>query len=377
MPDCYFVFFAILAIYFFINGYHKNNRILFLLSGLSFGLSFLFKLIAIFPFVICLISLFYITLSNARLRQNLFIWNGSIGFGFLLVTGVVSFIFYSISPDLFQQTIGHHLNLGKHLSAIEIIKKNLYFLHSYLKCYLFLLIPAILGILRCLAKKDDNLRLIFVFLVLSIFLFIGMSRELYFRHLMYAVFSFVILGSAVFVYLFQQRKRIFQLTAIFLLSMLCYKCVEMDLSVLFKRDNSTGALVNYIKNKTQENDYILSDYAGLNFYSQRYGPPIAARLCGTSVKSGQIKASDLIKELNEYGVRLILLHMEGTVNFPMECSIRNQLAFGPHHLINLRDYGKFIDYVTKNYTYIKDFDREGQIFKIFIKTPANNYNVFH
>ncbi|MBL7196767.1 MAG: glycosyltransferase family 39 protein [Candidatus Omnitrophica bacterium] len=370
MPDCYFLLFTIVTLYLFMKGYDKNNKIFFLLSGFMLGLSFLFKLIAVVPFIGYLIFFFYIAITNKRKFTDALSYCLIMGFGFLSITSIISIIFYFLSPDLFQQTIGHHLNLGRDLPLLSVFKKNLNFFCQYFKYYLLLVAPAALVAIRNLVKKEDK-RQIFSFLLLTILLFLGIRRELYFRHLMYLLPIFVILSSSFFAYLFNHRNHFLKLTSIILVSVFCYKCINTALFILSKKDKDTKILVNYIKSQTQRENYVLADYAGLNFYSQRDGPPIIGNLCGTATKSGQIKAKDLIEEIKKYNVRLILIHTKGEGNFFRGRPDKNRLSFGPHHFANLSDYKKFIAYVKENYSYKRIFNREGQLLEIFARNQIN------
>jgi hypothetical protein len=132
------------------------------------------------------------------------------------------------------------------------------------------------------------------------------------------------------------------------------------------KEDGTNALVSYIKENTDKDDYVMCDYAELNFYAKRKTTPKVAGMSKAAVDCGGINSDRLINELNSFPVKLVLLHLEGGI--PAELSPFFELAYGPHHfdsLIHSKTGAKFMNYIQANYNFVKTFNRSGQIFNVY------------
>jgi hypothetical protein len=120
---------------------------------------------------------------------------------------------------------------------------------------------------------------------------------------------------------------------------------------LSRYDKGTRNLINYIDEHSNPEDYIFSDYAGINFYSQRACPPRLVDVSEAMTKSGQMLSEDIKEECEKYNVKIILI----------------DIGDSAHHLKNLKDYSKFKNYLQERFIFHGIIKREFQIFETYIR----------
>jgi hypothetical protein len=366
-PEAYMLLFATMGAYTFVLSYRRNQRWGILLSGALFGLATLCKLFGAFPFAGCVLFLLYHALrSRAELRRTV----GDalrLMASFAAVSGAVFIGFYLLSPNLFVAVLGHHLMQGREVSHLQVFLKGLKFYWDYFRhnpLFLLLTIPAIAKGLKAKAE----LRTFFMWQIPTVAAFLFLSRDIEDRHLVYLVPTFSILSASFLESLFdlkptsitsllclsvQRQGSLGGLAkfalGLFLAGIALWPFWRKDLQTAGWEEHDTWILARYIQDHTQVDDYVLSDYPGLNFYAQRRNTYLGAGLSGGATQSGQIKGQDLIKEIEDKNVKMVLINTTG----------------GAHHLIQLLDYGNFRQYVQSHFYLIQEFPLSYQIIEIY------------
>lgn len=192
------------------------------------------------------------------------------------------------------------------------------------------------------------------FLILPFFFLAFTPTDFFIRYLIFTLIPFTILfGKSLEI--IKQNKKIFyfSIPVIFILLILC-TASTFNFKKISRYDEGTRNLVNYINEHSNPEDYIFSDYAGINYYSQRPCPPRLVDVSEAMTKSGQITSKDIEKECEKYNVKIILV----------------DIGSSAHHLKNLIDYSKFKDYLKKKYIFRGTIKREFQVFEIYIRNDG-------
>jgi hypothetical protein len=366
-PEAYMLLFATIGMYTFVLSYRRNQRWGILLSGALFGLATLCKLFGAMYLAGCMLFLLYDALrSRAKLRRTVGDALRLIA-SFAAVSGVVFIGFYLLSPNLFVAVLGHHLMQGRELNRLQVFLKGLRFYWGYFRrnpLFLLLTIPAIAKGLKAKAE----LRTFFTWLIPTAAAFLFLSRDLEERHLVYLVPTLSVLSASFLEPLFnlkpisvtsllslgvQPKGSLGGLAklalGLLLAGIALWPSWRNDLQVASWEEHDTWILARYVQDHTQVDDYVLSDYPGLNFYAQRRTTYLGAGLSGGATKSGQIKGQDLIGEIEDKNVKMVLINITG----------------GAHHLIQLLDYDDFRHYVQSHFYLVQEFQWNYQVMEIY------------
>jgi hypothetical protein len=258
---------------------------------------------------------------------------------YFIIVGAVFGYFLLFVPNFYLAAFGHHLMQGRELSRIQILIKGLRFFWRYFQKY----IPFLLFSSLALTERK-RWPLAWQVPTASVFLFL--SRELYPRHLMYLVPTLCLFFA---LSLERLWRRSFFAISIVAISLIPWGL--MDITVARLSERGTERLVEYIRGATDDEDYILADYSGINFYSRRRTTYSGAALSHGAASSGQITGRKLIKEIEEKKVKMILI---------------DNSFFSFHHLDKLRDYPLFRDYVQANFQFVGEVERATQKFEVYV-----------
>ena len=364
-PEAYMLLFATTGMYIFVLSRRRDQGRGILLSGTLFGLATLCKLFGVLPFAGCLLFLLYEALRSKRRRAiSDALWLIA---AFAAATGAVFIGFYLLSPNLFTEVLGHHLIQGEELNRLQVFLKGLSFCWAYFRSaplFLLLTIPALAKGL----KAQAGLRAFFTWQIPTAAAFLFLSRDLQDRHLVYLVPTLSILVASFLEPLFNlkpisiaslldlgvQRKGSLGGLAklafgLLLAGIALWPFWRKDLQVASWEEDDTWRLARYIQDHTQVDDYVLSDYPGLNFHARRRNTYLGAGLSGGATESGQIKGQDLIGEIEDKDVKMVLINTTG----------------GAHQLIQLLDYDDFRRYVQSHFYLVQEFQRSYQIIEIY------------
>ncbi len=384
-PDAYAVFFSTLGLFLFIKAWQDNRKLFFAYSGISYAVSLGYKLPTTIGITAILIFIFYQAVAEKRPR---IISQALIPFisGFLMVIIVLLILFNKTSPLLLTCIVKHQLSqpllLPSNLIATMInnIKEFLmigprqYGLRDGHPWLIIFSLP--LAIRYLFVSKE--IKKIFTFYIFSVCLILLTPYDnQILRYLLYIVPVVVLLFVSSFFSLFRRKRNVLtKVCGVLILMFILIKVIIPGLrkdSVLFSaEENGTSLLANYIRKNTQEADYVMVDYGDILFHVRRKTTPLMAGMSASAVVNGVITSDRLIKELEDYQVKMVFIHREGGI--PKDLSFFFGTPYEPHHfstLINSKDGPKFMDYLWRNYLLAGTFNRTGQIFDIYYKKQAS------
>jgi hypothetical protein len=126
--------------------------------------------------------------------------------------------------------------------------------------------------------------------------------------------------------------------------------VETILPATIRQESNILTLVDYIVEHTREDDYVLAEYAGLNFFAQRrsiyYGPYIS----WGAASSGVLTSDQLIGEIEAKQVQMILFHAGDSL----------------FQLNAMPDFDTFRAYVREHYDYMGTFEWGDRTFELYL-----------
>ena len=260
------------------------------------------------------------------------------GIPYALLGGLTAGLFLILAPNFLSAVVGHHLRQGSQLTAWQVTLKALKLFWDYSRAQPILMALAVLGALRSF-RGSHPLASIFVWQVPTALGFLLLSRDLQGRHLVYLVPSLAVLVAIGLEGLWGSKRPDWRGLAwrstlvVLLLGAALYPSWRENRRVASQWERDTQRLASYIQAHTAPDDYVLSDYPGLNFFARRRTTPLAAGISRGAAKSGQIMGRDLIGEIEAYGVQMVMLNV----------------AQGAHQLVNLRDYGALKQYVQTHF----------------------------
>jgi len=346
--EAYMLLYSMAGMYLFVcfyracpeQGRREGRRPGLAASGLLFALATLARLFGFLPMAGCIFFMIYDAVRGKEVKQVVRKAAWLLG-PYIVVTGAGFALFYYLTPNFFTAILGHHLKQGSELSRLQVFFKGLGLYWSYLRGHPLFLLLTIPALVRSL-KTGDRLQALFACQIPTAAAFLILSRELGERHLVHLVPSLSALFAASLVHLpssgwlqkiypFGRRAR---LIIIFLLIALAlWPSWQMNRLVASWREDDTHVLAEYIQAHTEEDDYVLSDYPGLNFYAKSKNTPSGAGLSRGAALGGQILGRELIREIEEKQVRMVLVN----------------IAQGAHQMAYLHDYDEFHRYVQKHF----------------------------
>jgi hypothetical protein len=377
--DAYMVFFATLALFLFLKGWQEKKSYFFLYAGICYAIAFHYKAIAMVAVAAVTAFLIYQTIVN----KSCFIRNVLIFFaaGFFLPV-ICSFLIITVLMPAFLTSFIGSILIQTGIKSMCLTDKIIGNLKEilmlgpagcYSLCHLWLLWFALLVSSKYLREPGEAKRFFAFYLFGFFWVLFNPTIENTPRFLLY-LFPIVVLVFADFI-LNIGKGNSGNLSRILISCILVFFLARVFIpglisSIWFSqlKENDTLALAKYISENTKAADYVLTDYGEINFYARRKTIPIAAAFSLGAIKQGFITVDKLIKEIDAYPVRLIAIHERGGAVVWQRDVFANRLL--PHHfraLINSPDGFKFKDYLKEHYLAVSSFDRQGQIFCIYLK----------
>ena len=342
-PEAYMLFWDALGLYLFVRFYGAGSedfsryRWGLVASGVAFALATLSNLFGLLPLLGC-----FLFLASQAWRERT--WHREVrsalwmGVPCALLGGLTVGFFLLLTPDFLRDVLGHHLRQGRQLTPWQVALKGLKLYWDYFRAQPILILLAVIGAMRSLRSRY-HLASIFVWQLPTALAFLVISRELQARHLVYLVPSLAALTAIGLDSLWGSRRLGWGALAwrggliALLLGAALYPSWRDNRRVAAQWERDTQRLAAYIQAHTGPDDYVLSDYPGLNFFARRKTTPLAAGISRGAAKSGQIMGHDLIGEIEAYNVQMVILNV----------------AQGAHQLVNLRDYPAFKQYVQTHF----------------------------
>jgi len=315
-------------------------------SGVFFAISTLARLFGFLPMAGCIFFMIYDSFGYAQDRAirgkevKQAVRRAAWVLGpYIAVAGTGFALFYYLTPNFFATILGHHLRQGSELGSLQVFLKGLRLYWAYLQGHPLLLLLTIPALVRSL-RAEDRLQALFAYQIPTAAAFLILSRELAGRHLVYLVPSLSALFAASLASSLSSGRlqktlgKRAGLIIVFLLTALAlWPSWQRNRLVASWRENDTQAIAAYVQGHTQEDDYVLSDYPGLNFYARRKNTPLGAGLSRGAVLGGQVLGKDLIQDIEEKQVKMVLVN----------------IAQGAHQLANLHDYDDFHRYIQDHF----------------------------
>lgn len=329
-------------------------------AGVSFGIAVLMKLFGIFP-VIGLACFFLYQFVKQRNKWQEHLLNGiAFAVPFLLVSGGLSLLLYSQLGFYYQEVFNQHLSLGQEKTFLDqIVITGSTYLSFIIVNMIFLFIPPLAFMNRRSGESTIHFpENVLLHTQLAVpFLFIFITRPIFPRY-------FIFLTPTLALMLALQLKGFFnkiraeQKSANTIIYGLIVVVVIFGSIATFpniyrrfvRQERDTVALANFIADRTEAHDVVVSDYASLNFHAKRPSIYEASIIAGGRIGGGIVTGELLIEQMEATQTKIVLVHVEGGT---------------PHQLIKLIDFDLFQSYLDDNFDLITVFDRAQQQIEVY------------
>lgn len=337
---------SVLGLFLFVRGYHRRELPAFVFSGLTLAVATLTTILSGLVVLGCFLSLVSKSLHGQRreaLRWMLaFLLPYSLLFG-----GVAAALLYRV-PNFYQNVIGYNLQNGNQLSGFQQFVHWLAFCLSYFTLFVPLFLFALPSI-KCGLRKLTGLSPL-AWQIPTVLAFLVLSRALFPRLLVYLVPSLLILFVASLEPL-RSSKRFSYLYLIAIVALLLPWLMQ-DTQVLNARESDTEEVARYIQCHTAPNTHVLSDYATLNFYARRPSTYLASELSQVLAESGVVTSEYLIEEIRAFDVKMVIIDVSPRT---------------AHHMVSLRNYQDFHNYIQAHFMLLKVMPRGEQELEIWMR----------
>ena len=343
----------------------QENRRWWLLSGACYGVSILWKLFGIFPVVgLALFFIYKIWLIRKKNGKTIKIIVDGLYFAipFLTVSIVSSLILYNQMGFYYGEAFQNHLQSGAGVSYFELLSRP--FLFLLLLIVWFNPVYTFLVPLSILNRKMSNIRAypenqLLLFQVATPIIFFFITRPLhlrYFLHIFPALAILLALQIDLTLTFFRTSPKIQGIKRfapiVYVLGLIMLIMQPGFYLLLTRRENDTISLANLVASRTEAEDTILSDYAGINFLANRASIYEASIIAGAQIDAQVVTGELLIKRIEETDTQMVLLHVDGGVP-------------PPHQMVNLVDYVRFQNYLDERFVLSTVFNRAGQQIEVY------------
>ena len=348
LSEAYMLFFAVLGLYAFTVAGERGTGRWYALSGVAFALSTLSKLFGVLPLGGCLLFLGWELLTDTGHRRQ------SMNSGVILLgtwLGVMVLVWGGLSlavPDLFDALVGHHLRQGGQLTWLQVVDKGLALFADYLRHYPLFLLPALLAAVREVIRRGRGA--VLAWQVPTALAFLLLSRELGHRHLMILLPSLAVLLALTLQPWLSWRRKPLLAVALVWIGLMLGPWATADVEQVQQVDAWTGPIVDYIQSHTAEDDLLISDYPGLNFFAQRRGTYSCGEISHVTTTNGRITGAKLRQEIVTSRVKMVIVD-EGLVS--------------GHQLTYLPDYPTLRRYLRAYYQTLDVLPRAEQRLRIY------------
>lgn len=383
--DSHVVFFSTLGLFLFIKAWQCKNRPFFLYSGIFYAIALGYKFAALLGISALLLFMVYQAAIERKISLFLYLFIPFIS-GFLVTAGVILIITYNRAPSFLSCLIDYQIwepwssaahvltTLQNNIKDFLMINPRQYGLRN---THSWLIICSLPVVIRYLFIVKD-IKKIFAFYIFSIvfLLFYSYPGEIL-RYLLYLLPVTVLVFTNIIFYLLERNRpivvRIYGLVILaFVLAKIFIPGLIKDNIISNAKEDGTLTFAEYIKRHTTKDDYVVADYGDILFHARRKTTPLMAGMSKSAVDNEVITSDKLINELQDYRVKMILIHKEGGIAKDLGFYLGE--SFAPHHfstLINSKDGPKFMDYLQEHYRFIINYNRSGQIFAVYIRKQSD------
>ncbi|OQX83087.1 MAG: hypothetical protein B6D53_03160 [Candidatus Omnitrophica bacterium 4484_49] len=336
LPLFFWVFLALTSVYFVYKFLAREKKWTIFTAGVLLGMSAYIKLLAMAFFI----SIVLILSLKRKFKAIIYFLSG---FALTFIFPVI-YLFIKFYPQIWEMAFKFHFLQREHY--LFIILEDL-FRHNF---YLFILgLPFILGYRWSKNPLDDLL----FFLVMVLFMFPAISGKFIWFQYFYPlipIFSIICSRSISRINKFNLYSILICLFAI----LACGYYFRKDIRYFqrWKRyDIATINLVEFIKNHTTPEDYILCEYLYINILSGRENPPELADISHTRIISQRITPEYIIDVCEKYNVKVIIYRVR-SVPFRLDL-----IAIQP----------EFRNYLNKRFHLVGDWRRNYDVLRVFIR----------
>jgi hypothetical protein len=359
-PEAPMLFWGLVGLCLLVASYDGRRRLGLAAAGVALALATVSKLFGALMMVG--VGLFIVA-EGIRTRDWRDMLRTGLWVGLPYVATVALFVaaFSVVSRDFVAAVLGHHLQQGKGTPAPRVIGKALALYWEYVRSQPLLWALALVAALaswRGGPEHHGSERRVFLWQLLTLLAFLGMTRDLQARHCTYVVPSLAVCAAAGLGWLLAAARRLWPwgkgrwlvaLPGVALLVAMLAPQMGRNAWVRSWSENTTPEWTHYLQTLTAPGDTIISDYPGLNFFAQRPTTRLAAGISRGAAQSGQIRGVDLIAEIEESQARMVLLNV----------------AQGAHQFSELRDYAAFKAYVQQHYYLIERKQYDYRLMEVY------------
>jgi len=323
------------------------------LAGAAFAMATLCKMLGALPMVGCILF----GLSRAwRERGHRLQWatRGLIfTVPYILVIGMVTLIFWRLTPNFLLDVFGHHLRQGSGLGWFARAVSAIRFFRDCLTHY-YPLLPVVALTWIIIDRRNPSTSFL-AWQFVPLLVFFTVPRELHTRYIVYLLPTMALAFSQALITLWQRHRLHFRLLAVVMLVVTLGPALwENRRRALFPRQN-TIQVANYIQLHTGPDDWVLTDFPGLCFYARRHSTPLGAGVSAGAASTGQITGRLLMEEIDQYPVKLVVLDISKC------CS---------HHLIKMKDYDWFVAQIEDRFQWIHEMPWGRYLLTFYRRKPT-------
>jgi len=338
MPDVPMLFFGVAALYFALRAEEagrtaeRTRRDAFC-AGVTAGLSALAKVNGI---LVLAGYLAYLVFERSRGRQSgkeTVVKAGFAGAGFALSFGLPFVLLLVFVPGAYDALVGFHAAkeaVSGFTYASLVLRRLVQTIgnHNY-----GLAAGAIAALCLNRGWRSHRLKtLLWIFASATLALVFVPSR-FFLRYVVFAAAPAALLFGAGCEAL-AKRKALGRIV-LPILTVLVLLCLGPTLSPgkILARDEGTRAAVSFIRENTRPDDFVFGDDPFLNFLARRPCPPRLVDVSEAMITAGRITAAGIMEECEKLAVKLVFV----------------ETGASAHHLVKLKDYSGFRNYLLDRY----------------------------
>ncbi len=346
MPDVPMLFFGVASLYFALRGEEAAGTAEFrrraaLLVGLMAGLSTLAKINGILVFA-GYVS--YLVFEGIRKRKS---WNEAVvqaafaGAGVALSFGIPFGLLLIFVPGTYDAVFGFHAAkeaVAGFTYASLVLRRLVQTIgnHNY---------GLVAGVLAALSldrgrresgagrsDRDRAKTALWIFAATTLALVFVPSR-FFLRYVVFAAAPAALLFGVGFEAL--AKKKNAGRIGLPILTILVLLCLGPTLSPkkILAGDEGTRAAASFIRENTEPDDFVFGDDPFLNFLARRPCPPKLVDVSEAMITAGRITTAEIVEECEKLAVKLVFV----------------ETGASAHHLVKLKDYSGFRNYLLDRY----------------------------